>query len=127
MTNRFASESPWRWIYQRVLNKWHVDELYETVIIKPWVWVSRVVLYELIDRRVIDGTVNLVGWGARTVGFFGQLFQSGNIQRYLAIFAVGLVVLLYGWLSPFGSQPWTGWRDAGSAAIHGAAQPGGQE
>ncbi len=124
LSNRFASERPWRWLYQRLLHKWHVDALYDTVIVRPWIWVSRVVLYEIIDRRIIDGTVNLVGWGARTVGFFGQLFQSGNIQRYLAIFAVGLVVLLYGWLSPFGSQPWSNWGK-GDAAVHG--QAGGQE
>jgi hypothetical protein len=29
-----------------------------------------------------------------------QMFHSGNIQRYLAAFALGLGLLLYGWLLP---------------------------
>ncbi|HET6346592.1 MAG TPA: hypothetical protein VFH51_16790, partial [Myxococcota bacterium] len=73
---------------------------YDVTVVRPWAWVSRVVLYEGVDRRIIDGAVNLVGWAARSIGFLGQLFQSGNIQRYLAIFAVGLAILLYGWLTP---------------------------
>lgn len=124
-TRRLASESPWRWFYQGALGKWHIDELYEAVVVRPIVWFSKVALYEGLDRRGIDATVNLVGWGARTAGFFGQLFQSGNIQRYLAIFALGLVVLLYGWLSPFGSQPWAAKFDSAGAAAQHALPLGG--
>ncbi|MBI3179632.1 MAG: hypothetical protein HYZ27_08210, partial [Deltaproteobacteria bacterium] len=97
---RFAAERPWSWIHTRLINKWHVDELYDAVVVRPIVWVSRVVLYESVDKRVIDGVVNFTGWLARSLGFFIQLFQSGNIQRYIAIFAIGLAVLLYGWLTP---------------------------
>ena len=100
LTHRFASEGPWRWFYERALGKWHIDELYDATVIQPWIWVSRVVLYQGLDRRVIDGAVNGIGWLARSVGFFGQLFQSGNIQRYLAIFVIGVALMLYGWLTP---------------------------
>jgi NADH-quinone oxidoreductase subunit L len=100
VTNKIVSESPWRTVYEGAFNKWYIDELYDTVIVKPWHWVSKVTLYELVDRRIIDALVNGVGWFARSVGFLGQLFQSGNIQRYLAIFAIGLAILLYGWLTP---------------------------
>ena len=115
LTHRFASESPWRWFYDRVVQRWHVDELYETAVIRPWVWVSRVVLYEGLDRRIIDGLVNLVGWLARSVGFVGQLFHSGNIQRYLAVFALGIAILLYGWLTPRDGHRWVGSQAALSA------------
>ena len=104
-TAHFASQRPWRWMYERALGKWHMDELYEAVMVRPISWVSRVVFYELFDRRLIDGTVNAVGWAARSLGFVGQLFQSGNIQRYLAIFAIGLAVLLYGWMTPINHLP----------------------
>lgn len=111
-TRQFASSRPWAWIYDRVLNKWHVDELYDVVVVQPIGWVSRVVFYQGLDRRVIDGTVNAVGWIARSVGFLVQLFQNGNIQRYLAIFAVGLALLLWGWFSPMGSQSESGYSSA---------------
>ena len=115
LTHRFASESPWSWWYERVLHKWHVDELYDAVVVRPTLWVSRVVLYEIFDRLVIDKVVNGVGWFARSVGFLGQLFQSGNIQRYLAIFAMGLAVLLYGWLTPGSARPAFGAGDEAPA------------
>jgi NADH:ubiquinone oxidoreductase subunit 5 (subunit L)/multisubunit Na+/H+ antiporter MnhA subunit len=101
----FASERPWRWLYVRVRDKWHVDELYDTIAVKPIGWGSKVLLYEGLDKRVIDGAVNLVGWLARSIGFFGQLFQSGNIQRYLAIFAIALAILFWGWMDPKGCVP----------------------
>ena len=80
-----------------------MDELYDTVIVRPLSWTSRVVLANLVDRKIIDGLVNAVGYLSRTVGVFVQVLQSGNIQRYIAIFAVGLAVLIYGWLLPSGA------------------------
>ncbi|KAK1548345.1 hypothetical protein Q3G72_002802 [Acer saccharum] len=100
VTHRLASGGLWRGVYTGALNKWYVDALYDALIVRPWVWVSRVVLFEGVDRRIIGGAVGGVAWGVRSVGFLGQLFHSGNIQRYLAIFVVGLSVMLYGWLSP---------------------------
>ncbi|MEK7706145.1 MAG: proton-conducting transporter membrane subunit, partial [Myxococcota bacterium] len=104
-TARFATQQPGKWLYERVLGKWHVDELYDVTVVQPILWTSREVLDGVVDKRVIDGSVNAVGWLARSLGFFGQLFQSGNVQRYLAIFAIGLAVLLYGWMSPFENRP----------------------
>lgn len=99
-TAKFATDRATAGLYQGALNKWWVDELYETTVLKPLTWVSRVVLYEGVDRRIIDALVNFVGYLARTLGYIGQVFQTGNIQRYLAVFAVALAVLIYGWLLP---------------------------
>jgi NADH-quinone oxidoreductase subunit L len=100
LTRRAASERPWRWLYARLEGRWHVDELYDTVVVRPLRWLARIVFYEGLERRIIDGFVNLLGVGARTLGFIGQLLQSGNVQRYLAVFAVALAILIYGWLLP---------------------------
>jgi NADH-quinone oxidoreductase subunit L len=106
VTATLATASPWRWIYLRLLNKWHVDELYDSTVIGPIDWGSRVILYQGIDKRIIDGAVNFVGWVARSVGFVAQLFHSGNIQRYLAIFAIGLAILLWSYFLPLsGGEP----------------------
>jgi hypothetical protein len=42
----------------------------------------------------------LVGYLVGTVGVFAQVLQSGNIQRYIAIFVIALAVLIYGWFLP---------------------------
>ena len=104
LTASIATERPWRWLYLRLLGKWHVDEAYEATVIEPIHWGSRVLLYEGLDKRIIDGAVNLVGWLARSLGFLGQLFQSGNIQRYLAIFVIGLAILMWGYFLPLSSS-----------------------
>jgi NADH-quinone oxidoreductase subunit L len=102
VTHKIVTENPFRWVYLRLVNKWHVDELYEATTIQPIWFGSKVGLYQFIDKRIIDGTVNLVGWTGRSVGFLGQLFHSGNIQRYLAIFVIGLWVLMMAYFLPMG-------------------------
>jgi NADH-quinone oxidoreductase subunit L len=99
-TNKLASERPWSWLHARLYDKWHVDELYQAVVVRPLNWTSRVVLSDIIDKNIIDGLVNLVGYVARTVGVFVQVLQTGNIQRYIAIFAIALAVLIMGWVMP---------------------------
>lgn len=44
-------------------NKWYWDELYEVVFVKPTVWVSEVLVYEWIDRGLIDGILHGVSKG----------------------------------------------------------------
>ena len=99
-TEKFAAQMPWRWLHSRVLGKWHVDELYEVVMIGPLVRGSRAILYQAVDLRVVDGMVNLVGWLGRSLGAVAQIFHAGDVQRYLAIFVLGLALFLYGWLHP---------------------------
>src|SRR5262249_19671305 len=38
-----------------LLEKYHVDELYDRYIVQPFVWLSRVVLWRGLDATVIDG------------------------------------------------------------------------
>ncbi len=54
-------------LYRLVLNKYWIDELYSAVIIGPLVAFSRVVLWQTVDQKVIDGTVNESAVAARDV------------------------------------------------------------
>ena len=98
---RFTEKGFGQWLHIRLFEKWHIDELYEVTVLKPLEWTSRLVLFEGLDKRIIDGLVNLTGWFARHIGILGQLFHNGNIQRYLAIFVIAAALLLYGWLTPY--------------------------
>lgn len=122
LTRRFASERPWAWLYERLLGKWHVDELYDVAVVKPLGWLSYAVLYQGIDRRIIDGLVNFVGAVARSVGFLFQLFQTGNIQKYLAVFVVALALLLYSWLTPAADTGADAARTQSAPALEEAVQ-----
>lgn len=54
-------------------NKWYWDELYQTLFIGPTVRFSEYVVYEVIDKGIIDGILHLV---ARTVYRIGQMMKS---------------------------------------------------
>lgn len=50
-------------------NKWYWDELYQAVLIRPVVYFSEVVVFEIMDKGIIDGIIHLV---ARTVYAIGR-------------------------------------------------------
>ena len=102
--------------YETLLNKYYIDEFYDAYIVRPVKWSTdalwrvdaRVVdgvvngfgaftrLYAnwsgIVDRWVVDGAVNGVGAivqaGARTF----RLVQTGVVQNYLLVMALGLFV-----------------------------------
>jgi NADH-quinone oxidoreductase subunit L len=102
--------------YDVLLNKYYIDEFYQAFIVRPVMWSTnafwkvdeRVVdgfvnacatftrLYSnwsgFLDRLVVDGSVNgvavLVQSGARAF----RLLQTGLVQNYLLVMAVGVFV-----------------------------------
>ena len=76
-------------------NKLYVDELYDFLIVRPF-WALARGLFRLVDATLIDGLfVNgipaLIVW----VGAMARRFQNGDVQRYLAVTALGVAALLY--------------------------------
>jgi hypothetical protein len=72
-----------------------VDQLYDLIIIRPLKALSRA-LFRFVDRILIDqvlvhGSALVVDIAAR----ISRTFQVGDVQRYLAIFAVGIMGLFY--------------------------------
>jgi NADH-quinone oxidoreductase subunit L len=83
--------------FARVLrNKWYVDEIYDALIVRPLVWFSREVLWRQVDQRVIDGAaVNGAARGARALGWANRWLQSGQVGIYVAVFVVGVLLILW--------------------------------
>jgi len=80
-------------IYKLLWNKYYVDELYGAVIIKPLIWLSRNVLWKVIDVGLIDGTVNGLAFLSRGVGGGVRRIQSGNARSYATWVVVGAVAV----------------------------------
>jgi len=81
-------------LYTLIFNKYYVDELYNAVIVRPLVGISRIVLWRGVDVGLIDGTVNGVGARSRGIGGIFRLLQSGNIRSYAAWVVLGSVIVL---------------------------------
>src|SRR5206468_8785929 len=83
-----------------LVNKYFVDELYESAIVRPIRILSEQGLWKAIDARVIDGVVNGVG---KTVEGGAQVLrraQTGSVRVYAAFFFAGAVVILGYYLWP---------------------------
>jgi NADH-quinone oxidoreductase subunit L len=102
-------------------NNWYIDEIYSAVLIKPAIWFSDKVVYQLMDKGLIDGFLHVfgkvtarIGSGLRNVidkpvinAFFGdgtahvfqssgrglQPMQTGRIQQYILASILIMIVL----------------------------------
>jgi NADH-quinone oxidoreductase subunit L len=94
-------------------NKWYFDEIYGAVLIKPSAWIAERLVYQWMDRGVIDGVLHLFGKITAAVGnllrnvidkpvinqFFGdgtatvvqgtgrglRPVQTGRVQQYMGL------------------------------------------
>lgn len=79
-----------------VLNrKYYIDELYDRVVVRPLVWLSRVVLWKGVDQGVVDGAaVNGTARLSRGLGWLGSRLQTGQVGIYVVLFLVGALWVL---------------------------------
>jgi len=80
--------------YDAVLNKYYVDEIFAKVFVKPLVDGSTRILWQGVDRKVIDDTVNNAADGARHVSDEVRHMQSGNVRSYAGWIASGAAVVI---------------------------------
>jgi NADH-quinone oxidoreductase subunit L len=92
-----ASRAPAETGFAKLLrNKWYVDELYDFLFVQPFEWWARDVLWKGLDQRVVDGAaVNGAARGARALGWLGTRLQTGQVGVYVALFVVGVLVVLW--------------------------------
>ncbi len=73
-------------------NKWYVDELYDSIIVRP---VKSLAKYfnNVLERKGIDGFVNGVGkavnYGSRQI----RLIQTGQVGTYILLMVLGILIL----------------------------------
>jgi NADH-quinone oxidoreductase subunit L len=103
-------------LYQVLLDKYRIDEFYDAFIVRPVMWstnafwkvdelvVDGVVngcgiftrLYSnwsgIVDRRVVDGTVDGIATVIQSSSRAFRLVQTGLVQNYLLVMALGIFV-----------------------------------
>jgi NADH-quinone oxidoreductase subunit L len=112
-------EKPLGPVYTLLKNKYYFDEIYAAIIIRPTVGLARLCarfdsvvidaivntvgrfgrwlaswLRRAIDNPIVDGAVNGIGWITDRSGEFMRATQTGNLQNYLLVAAVTIVLLL---------------------------------
>jgi NADH-quinone oxidoreductase subunit L len=113
-TDQLATQ--YAFAHQTLLNKYYIDEFYYAYVVRPIMWlmdklwgfdgtiVDGIVngvgkftrLYSnwsgLVDRLVVDGSVNGVGVLVRSGSQMFRLVQTGIVQNYLLVMALGVFV-----------------------------------
>jgi NADH-quinone oxidoreductase subunit L len=79
--------------YKVLYHKYYVDELYRAVVVRPLVWLSRNVLWKVVDDGVIDGAVNGIASVSSAIGDTVRRTQSGNTRSYAVWVLVGALVV----------------------------------
>lgn len=82
-------------VYNLLLNKYFVDEVYDRTLIQPIYKTSESFLWKIADNKMIDGVVNGT---ASLVNLFSRYFrkiQTGVAQSYALIMMLGIAVALF--------------------------------
>jgi NADH-quinone oxidoreductase subunit L len=80
--------------YAVLEHKYWVDELYDAVIVKPLMAVSRFVLEWIVEYAILGGIAWLLAGVATFGGAILQRWQSGNLRSYAAWMAAGAAAFL---------------------------------
>lgn len=107
-----------RFLYTLALNKYYVDELYDSMLIRPFIGLTRFAAG--FDERIIDGAVNLIGYLTKALSDLKNLFdqyvidgivngiaqlvditsrtmrriQNGLVQNYILIFVSCVIMMV---------------------------------
>ncbi len=74
--------------------KYFVDELYAAAIIRPLRLLADRVLWRIVDMKLIDGSVRLLGWLTWALSVAFRFGQSGYVQTYVLVVVLGVFALL---------------------------------
>jgi NADH-quinone oxidoreductase subunit L len=77
-------------LHTLLYRKYYVDEIVDYGIVA----VTKVIGFILwaIDAKIVDGLVNLLGWIVRSLSSVTRRVQTGQVQNYVFIMALGAVV-----------------------------------
>lgn len=81
-------------LYRLSLNKYYVDEIYDSVVIQPLISISKYGLWKFVDEIIIDGFVNLVGTTFKDGSEHIKKVQTGVVNTYFVWFLFGAVALV---------------------------------
>ncbi len=72
-----------------VINKFYIDEIYDFVIVRPLLMISRFIA-KVIDPKIFDGFINLNVWGYTTSATLFSKLQNGKVRYYALYILAGV-------------------------------------
>ena len=85
-------------VHTLLSQKYYIDHLYEGLIVRRSFYRVFAGLTNWLDRRLVDGIVDLVGWFFRNIGSAVARLQTGQTQAYATAVALGSLLIILGFL-----------------------------
>lgn len=80
-------------LHRIVYHKFYIDELYNVLFVNSANWFSRQ-FHNILDRGIIDGIVNLLGWITLRLGSVFRRLQTGDIGFYIFAMVIGMLIIV---------------------------------
>ena len=82
------------WLSRAMRDRFYFDEIYQATFIRAHDFIASVC--DLFDRWIVEGAcIGLVRGGTDLTGRALRLAQTGNLQTYALLFALGVALVLY--------------------------------
>ena len=81
-------------VHTLLTQKYYLDTLYEDVMVRKGFFGIIAGTLDWIDRNLVDGTVDLIGWFFRNIGIAIGKFQTGQVQAYATGIAFGVLAII---------------------------------
>ncbi|MCR6641508.1 MAG: NADH-quinone oxidoreductase subunit L [Sporocytophaga sp.] len=75
-------------------NKYYIDEIYRTLIVKPLYWLGDI-FYKVFEKKIIDNFVNAWGKGIDRGSAGLRFLQNGSISFYMFAMVIGIILILF--------------------------------
>jgi NADH-quinone oxidoreductase subunit L len=73
---------------------WFFDDVYAAVLVTPGKAGAAFLAY-VVDNRIVDGIVGLIGRGFSSLAGIGRRVQTGLVRNYALAFLLGAVAILF--------------------------------
>ena len=78
--------------------KYYVDAFYENVVVRRSFYRLFAGMVDWLERNLIDGSVDLIGWFFRNIGITIGRLQTGQVQAYGTVIAFGALIIILAFL-----------------------------
>ena len=81
-------------VHTLLSQKYYVDALYEDAVVRRAFYRTFAGAVDWLDRNVVDGLVDTIGWIFRNLGPVIGRFQTGQVQAYGVAIAFGALLII---------------------------------
>jgi len=86
-------EKELRGAHKTIYHKYYVDEIYDSVVVRPLYWLSK--LFDIvIEKSGVDKVVNLAGETVYDWSKIFRLLQNGSLGYYIFVMVIGVILMI---------------------------------